>query len=321
MRYLIVGYGNVGHKRHAALGKKCVATVDPDPKQKANFRDSSEVPDRITNKIDVVNIAVPKQPKLDLVRFWLEKGKHVVVEKPLVMTPAQAKALARIARKNKAIWYTAYNHRFEPNIARIKQIIDQGSLGKLYHAKVEYSFGNIRELLGTWRETGYGTLDETGCHLIDLANYFFGYGKRDFTNIIARKVESSTFDYCIFGTKDKKVLMEASWVTWKNVFKIEIYGERGSLHMNGLCKWGESELLIRKRVLPAGVPFEKRIVERGPDPTWKKDIAYFELLITRSKTSFETDILSNEALCSIVHGIDPRLSSNKIYEKLRGLKK
>ncbi len=223
MRYLIVGYGNVGHKRQAVLGKKCVATVDPDPKQKADFRNSSEVPERIINKIEAVIIAAPKQPKLDLVRFWLKKGKHVLVEKPLVMTPGQAKNLSNIARKNKVIWYTAYNHRLEPNIARIKQIIDNGSLGKLYHAKMEYSFGNIRQLLGTWRETGYGTLDETGCHLIDFANYFFGYGKRDFTNMTARKVESSTFDYCIFATKDKKVLMEASWVTWKNIFKIEIY--------------------------------------------------------------------------------------------------
>ena len=44
MRYLIVGYGNIGHKRKDALGKKCIATADPIPKAEADFKNYKDVP-------------------------------------------------------------------------------------------------------------------------------------------------------------------------------------------------------------------------------------------------------------------------------------
>ena len=318
MQYLIVGYGNVGHKRQIVLGNKCIGTVDPDPKQKSDYKLSRDVPEKIFNQFETVIVSTPRQPKLKLVEYWLSKGKNVLVEKPLILSPSKANLFSKIAKKNKVIWYTGYNHHFEENIQRLHKIIKEGSIGKLYHGKMEYSFGNIRELLGTWRETGYGDLDEAGCHLVDFARLFFGYKGMNFKAISLRKNESKVFDQCVFATTDDKIIFEAGWTTWKNVFKIDLYGTKGSVHVEGLRKWGESKLILRQRILPAGIPKEKIVIEKGKDNTWQKDIEYFEKMVKNHKNSMKTDIENTKALINIALSNNPK-EKRIVYQKLQGL--
>lgn len=317
MQYLIVGYGNIGHKRAAVLGKKCVATVDIDPKVDSDFKDSKKVPQSIIDSIDAVNIAVPRSPKLELVEYWLNKKKHVIVEKPLILSPSDLTRLKKIASKNNVIWYTAYNIRFEPNIVRIKKLIDSDFLGKMYHGYFEYSYGNSKQLVNTWRNAGYGALDEIGCHLIDFATFFFGYKFSDFELVGSANIELKAHDYFIVKTKDNKILIKFNWLSWKNVFKIDLYGEKGSLHMDSLCKWGKSELITRKRILPAGVPLENKYQSIGPDQSWKTDFKFFENLVKLKKTSEKIDTFESNVLYSLAKGIYPNLTPSKIYEKLR----
>ena len=318
MKYLIVGYGNIGHKRERVLGSKCIGRVDPDPKQKADYKLSSDIPNNLLDKFNAVVIATPRQPKLALVEYWLKKEKNILVEKPLILPPTKVKLFCTLAKENKIIWYTGYNHHFEENIQRLQEFIEQGKIGKFYHAKMEYSFGNIKEIIGTWRETGYGDLDEAGCHLIDFTRMLFGYKGKDFKSVSLRKIEGKVFDHCIFSTKDGKVICEVGWTTWKNVFKIDIYGSLGSLHLDGLRKWGTSKLIYRQRVFPAGAPKEKVFVEEGPDTTWQDDIQYFEKIIKTHKNSLVSDIENTQALVSIA--LSNNLKDKKtVYQKLQGL--
>ncbi|MBI4039359.1 Gfo/Idh/MocA family oxidoreductase [Candidatus Daviesbacteria bacterium] len=319
MKYIIVGFGNIGHKRQAILGPRCIATVDPDPRTKADFADSSQVPRSLIDECRAVIVAVPRQPKLELVEYWLLRSKHVLVEKPVVITKTQAKRLQSIARKNKVIWYTAYNHRFEPNIARIKKLLAKKTIGKLYHGQIAYGFGNVKELKKTWRETGYGVLDEVGCHLVDFAHWFYGYRAEDFRGERFGSNELSVWDYCTFGTTDGKLIAEASWVTWKNSFSIEFFGSLGSIHLSGLCKWGTSRLTIRTRIFPAGVPIEKIFVEKGPDQTWTKDLKYFENQVRQNKTTYDNDLVTSQALVNIAKSLDQKLKNEQVYKKLKGL--
>lgn len=298
MRYVIIGYGNIGHKRRVALGKKCVATVDQDPNVQADFHDFKKVPLHI---FDTAILSVPQQLKLDLMTYFLERGKNVIVEKPLIITPEQGKKLQSIINKQKVVSYTSYNHRFEPYIEKIQKILQKEVIGRLYHARFVYSFGNIKERLGTWRETEFGVLEEIAPHIIDLICYFWPYYGKDFKLLFVRKIESSIFDHWLFCTKDEKIVVETSSVTWKNSFSIDIYGELGSVHMNGLCKWGRSEFILRKRVFPSGVPLEKRTQISSPDRTWRKDIDYFESLsVDKTKASIKNDINISLALSRLI---------------------
>lgn len=296
MRYLIVGFGNIGHKRKNVLGKKCVATVDPGSSSGADYKDSRDVP---LSLFDAAVLTVPQQVKYELTEYFLSIGKHVLIEKPLIITHKQGKTLLNLAKRNKVIWHTSYNHRFEPNILKLKKLIRSNLIGKLYHARFVYSFGNINERIGTWRETEFGVLEEIAPHLIDFAMNFFNYKGADFKNLISRKIESKIYDYWVFATSDQKIIFETSSVTWKYQFSLDIFGKLGSLHINGLNKWGKSELIVRKRVFPSGAPSEKITFTTGQDLTWEKDFKFFEKMVSEKRTSFNCDTQMSLALAQI----------------------
>lgn len=296
MKYCIVGFGNIGHKRFNILSDKCLVTVDPDPKTGAHFTDFKNIP---LESFKNVILAVPQQLKFEMLEYFLSQGKNCLVEKPLIITSKQGQLLKKLALKNKVIWYTSYNHRFEPNIKSLKKLIDDNFLGEFYHGRFVYSFGNIKDRIGTWRETEYGVLEEIIPHVFDFIFLFFSYKGTDFMPWISRKIESRIYDHFVFSTKDKKIVIEISAVTWKNVFSIDLFGSKGSLHMKGLNKWGGSELIQRKRILPSGIPQETKLTTGGKDHTWEDDIKYFESLIIQQSLPDKFDLEMSMAINSL----------------------
>jgi hypothetical protein len=67
-------------------------------------------------------------------------------------------------------------------------------------------------------------------------------------------------------------------VSWKNSFYCDIYGEKGSLHIDTLCKWGPSVFTFRERILPSGKPNETSETLIQADPTWESEYRYFKQL-------------------------------------------
>lgn len=286
MRYLVVGYGNLGAKRKGVLGDRCVATVDPfNPA--ADYAAAEQCP---PEAYDAVILAVPNQAKLDLLEFFLRRQKHVLVEKPLVFPDRETAArLERAAREHAVVWYTSYNFRFEPNVVALKRHLEDGTIGAVYRARMFYGNGTVGNIAGTWRDTPLGILEDMASHLIDLTGFVFGRFGVDFLVWERRGHELRGVDHCILATADRRIVIECSFLSWKNRWSIEVIGEKGSLHMEGLTKWGPSELVIRRRRFPSGVPDETREVVEVPDPTWAADLEYFEALVAAGRTSGEND--------------------------------
>ena len=97
MRYIVVGLGNIGAKRQALIGRKCIATVDP-ANSTTDFHDLDEVP---LDTFDAAILAVPNTVKLKLMRRLLAQGKHVLVEKPILRPVAPLAARFRCQRNAK----------------------------------------------------------------------------------------------------------------------------------------------------------------------------------------------------------------------------
>jgi predicted dehydrogenase len=287
VRYLLVGLGNLGQKRLAVLRERCIGTVDPF-NSAASFASPDACP---TDLYDCAVLSVPTDAKLPLLRYFLSRGKHALVDKPLLLRcPDEAHELEHMARIGHAIWCTSYNHRFEPLIVSLKRQLESGALGRLYHARFFYGNGTVRNLVGTWREQGLGVLEDLGPHLLDLAGHLLGYRGARFSAWSLQRNELATLDHVVLGSGDGRLVLEASYVCWKNAFTIDLYGESASAHLSGLTKWGPSELIVRRRVLPSGVPEET--VERHPggeDPTWERDLEHFESVCATGHTSSEND--------------------------------
>jgi scyllo-inositol 2-dehydrogenase (NADP+) len=286
MKYLVVGYGNIGAKRKAVLGERCVATVDPFNAE-ADYRSVAECdPARYGAAV----LAVPNDVKVELLHYFLDRGKHVLVEKPLIIDPATASDLARRARHRGAVWQTSYNFRFEPNVLALKRHLERDVLGRLYRVRMFYGNGTAGNLVGTWRDSQYGVLEDMATHLIDLTGFVFRRFGCEFQVWARRGHEMKGIDHCILATPDGELVIECSFLSWKNRWRIEVIGERGMIEMDGLTKWGTSDLVLWTRKLPSGVPEEHRERVAGPDPTWAADIASFEDRAREGVTSHDNDV-------------------------------
>ena len=286
MRYALLGLGNIGAKRREILGQRCVATVDP-YNAAADFRDFNQLP---KDRYDAAILAVPNRAKIELVRQLLGSGKHVLIEKPFLLPDwSTAQELSRLAIANRVVWYTSYNHRFEPLIDTLKSELARGAIGRVYHGRLFYGNGTVANIIGSWREEGMGVLEDLGSHLMDLLGYLFGYVDSELEAWSLEKHESKSLDHCLLATADHRFVIEASYLSWKNHFAIEIYGEEGSMHLRGLCKWGASEIIVHERVRPSGVPRVRRQSHSGQDVTWQRDLTYFEQAAAAGEISLKND--------------------------------
>ena len=295
MRVIIVGLGVQGIKRRAVAGKEVVATVDPFHAE-ADYKSLADVP---LSTFDAALVCTPDDVKLELLTHLLSNGKHLLVEKPLFASDNSAlEELARIAKLKGVVCYTAYNHRFEPHFVRMKKTIESGRLGKIYCVRMFYGNGTARLVRDSaWRDQGAGVLPDLGSHLLDTALFWFGKPSVPFEIYSSNRFENSSFDHFSFGANGSPVLqLEMTLLNWRNHFYADVFAEKGSAHIQSLCKWGPSSFTFRDRKLPSGRPDEEALTLVQPDPTWGLEYQYFKKLCTIGESNIENDIWINSIL-------------------------
>ena len=275
MKVAVVGLGIQGKKRLKIAGADAVATVDP-----VVAADTKKIEDVPLKNYDAALLCVPDDAKYALIKYLLSSGKHVLVEKPFLASPEKIEEMKRLASTKKLACYTAYNHRFEPHLANLKKVLDKNTLGPLYLARFFYGNGTARDVRqSAWRDRGAGVVPDLGSHLLDMALFLFG--KKDPRLEVWRmeNFENRAPDYALFAAGDRPLIeFEMTLLSWKNTFRVDIFGEKGSAHIDGLCKWGPSTLSVRRRVLPSGKPSEENETLNCADPTWEKEYGYFKKL-------------------------------------------
>lgn len=291
-RILILGYGVQGRKRHEISKQSVVATVDPClGKSVVDFGNIHDVP---KESFDSVLMCVPDSKKEELLRYCIENSKHVLVEKPLIVPKtSHIHELSSLAKKNEVVFYTAYNHRFEPHFVRMKQLIDSGELGRIYSCRMFYGNGTARLVRDSvWRDKGLGVIADLGSHLIDTCFFWFSDNNFHFNLTSYSKFENKSFDHAIISSEksDIRIELEMTLCMWRNHFTCDILAENGSAHIESLCKWGPSKFTHRKRILPSGRPNEEQYVCVTDDPTWESEINYFDSLVdSKSFVDKESD--------------------------------
>jgi len=136
--------------------------------------------DLINSDVDVVQITSPNYLHFPQARAALEAGKHVVCDKPLVMSSKESKTLVELARKKKLVNAVTFNHRFYPLVQQSRALVQQGRLGNVFF--IQGGFHQDWLLYDTdynWRvETKRGgaarAVGDIGTHWLDTVQYVTG---------------------------------------------------------------------------------------------------------------------------------------------------
>ena len=289
MRVVVVGLGIQGNKRLKIAGNDAAGTVDT-VHPAAAYKTIEDVP---LADYDAALVCTPDGAKLPILRYLLRNGKHVLVEKPLLGEhPEDLPELEELARRNDAVCYTAYNHRFEPHFMNLKKTLDAGRIGKVYSASFFYGNGTARDARNSpWRDHGFGVLPDLGSHLLDTVLYLFGPVTGACLPWRADCFENRAYDRYLFGFHGPlPVDCEMTMLSWRNTFHADVFGELGSAHIRCLCKWGPSTLTVRRRVLPSGRPDEEATTLVCPDPTWAVEYEHFKALCAAPATNIANDM-------------------------------
>ena len=198
VKFGIVGIGNIGTSHTNSISElsnaKLTAVCDINPKAfdrikpaiRENIKCYTDAETFFKEAdIDAVIIAVPHYSHPDLAIMAMQHGKHLIVEKPIAVHKKDAERMIAEAAKYPELKKSLmFCQRTLPAHKKIKQLIDQGELGKInrinwvitdwFRSQKYYDSGDWR---ASWRGEGGGVLLNQCPHQLDLWQWFFGLPK------------------------------------------------------------------------------------------------------------------------------------------------
>jgi predicted dehydrogenase len=292
MRVAIVGCGRMGHRRAESLVEATlVAVADPDAGRARDLAGRFPGCESHTDwravvgrdDVDAVVVATTNDALASVTLAAVERGKHVLVEKPAARRAAELAPVAAAARAAGVTVKVGFNHRFHPAALRARALFDEGAIGPLLYVRGRYGHGGRLGYEREWRadpaRAGGGELLDQGVHLLDLARWFAG----DFVETTGRlatyywdmPVEDNAFVF-LRTAGGQVAWLHASCTEWKNLFSFEIFGRHGKLQWDGLGGSYGLERLTLYRMRPEMGPPETTAWEYpGEDASWRAEWSHF----------------------------------------------
>ncbi len=204
--------------------------------------------------IDAVSICTPHYLHATMAIDAARAGKHVLVEKPMAITMAEADEMIEECKAANVKLGAIFQHRFDPASQCLRKAIDEGRLGKLVMGNAYTKWYRSQEYFGdSWRgklaEGAGGALINQAIHMVDLLRWFMGPVDTIAGNIATLAHSIEVEDLATASIKFKNGALgtvEASVATVPNMpERLEIYGSKGTVVIEGtrLVRWdleGES---------------------------------------------------------------------------------
>ena len=331
----IIGYGKMGKIRSQAIEKSGLAMVslvyDTNlPKEVAfpvagSYKEIIESPE-----IDAVFICTPNHLIPRLCIAGLTAGKHVFSEKPPGFTANDVRGVivAEQAAIGQKLMY-GFNHRHHPSIVRMKQIVDNGELGKLLWMRGRYGKEVDASYFDGWRAkpelAGAGILLDQGIHMVDLM-LFFGQGFHDVSAYVSNLfwkidgIEDNVF--AIFRNNETGVCasLHSTMTQWRYLFSLEVFLEGGALILNGLKTssgaYGDEVLTIKRNpsYLYDGRFESEETMTFDLDTSWQSENDLFFDAILNDKPVFSG---SSQGALAVMELIDQIYAVGKFKKEMR----
>ena len=210
IKFAVVGCGHIG-KRHAEMvtrdpDAELVALCDIRPREELDidaynvpFYSSIEELLAANVQADVINICTPNGLHASMAIQAIEKGYHVVIEKPMALTLADAEKVVYTSLKYRKQVFCVMQNRYSPPSVWIKEMVESGKLGEIYMVQLNCYWNRDERYYkpGGWHgdaEMDGGTLFTQFSHFIDIMYWLFG----DICNIQARFADFNHTDLTAF---------------------------------------------------------------------------------------------------------------------------
>ncbi len=185
LRCALIGCGAIAHAYRDALSRvhavRLTAVVDPDPAARerlaggdpaiARYGDLGELPD-----VELALVLTPPNTHEALSITLLQRGAHVLCEKPLAPTVAAAERMLDAARGARRRLMMGSKFRYTPDVTAARGLLDRGVCGDV--VLYENVFGSHVDMSARWNAdpavSGGGVLIDNGCHSVDLARFLLG---------------------------------------------------------------------------------------------------------------------------------------------------
>lgn len=236
-----------------------------------------------SEEIDAVYIPLPPALHYRWAKLCLQKGKHVLLEKPFTTSVSESQELLEIAKSNGLAIYENYMFVFHKQVEVITNIIESGRLGTvhLYDAK----FGFPKRGRGDFRYNkvlGGGALLDCGGYLLKCASLFLG---DDYRILYAFMGEENECEVDLFGSgsfmNEKKVIMNIAYgMDYAYQCELRAWGSKAVLETG---RFFTAPTQLRPVVRITTSNGECETIEIGEDDTFQKSILYFEKCIINQK--------------------------------------
>lgn len=231
------------------LAERSVQWNVPQARTYQNYLDLLKDPE-----LDAVTIGTPNFNHFTITKDAIQYRKPFALEKPVTLTADEAAILYELLVHNPLPHMICFSYRYKAAARFAKQLIEEGSLGKIHHVYSQYlqSWGISVNVPLVWRFrkklTGSGAMGDLGCHILDLTRFLVGNTERvlaDASTIIPeRNLPDSTGkgivdvdDYChvlsrMEGGVSSTMAISRFAYGRGNYQQIEIYGTKGALIYN-----------------------------------------------------------------------------------------
>lgn len=224
----------------AALGLAADRTYD-DFKQMA-IREA-----RLKNGIEAVSIVTPNHVHYAAAREFLKRGIHVICDKPLTSTLAEAKKLVKVAEASDALFVLTHNYTGFPMIRQAREMIANGDLGDIRVVQAEYPQDwmtkEVQNKQAEWRTDparsgAGGSIGDIGVHAYNLACFVTGLEleslSADMQNFVAGRRVDDNAHVMLRWKGGARGMLWCSQVSPgnENGLKLRVYGTKGGLEFS-----------------------------------------------------------------------------------------
>lgn len=242
IRIGVVGAGHWGpnliRNFHDGPRSEVAWVVDRDPTRLRQVEDrfpdvrcSADAGDALRDpSVDAVVVATPTSTHYTLVREALERGKHVLVEKPITTRSSEADELCRVAREVGVTLMVGHVFLYNEAVRYVKGVVDAGDIGRVYYVSmVRTNLGPIRmDVNASW---------DLAAHDLSIANYWLGSAPLSASATGGTWINGGIED-AVFATLrypgDVLLNLHVSWLNPRKARDITVVGDRRMLTLDDM---------------------------------------------------------------------------------------